>query len=80
MICINCGCPELEENDSHCWNCGHELNSNYCSNEHCVLNSENDESQAPCRENACYCSECGSKTVYFINGLISPIVFEKKNQ
>lgn len=81
MICIKCGCPDHESDSRHCWNCGHLLNSNYCSDEHCVLNNGNsDDEKIPCREDACYCPECGTETEYFKYELIKPLVFEKNSQ
>jgi hypothetical protein len=77
MICIKCGCPELEEDDNYCWNCGHELDGNYCSNGHCVLN--NGDVRISCAEDACYCHVCGSKTKYYASELIKPVVFEENS-
>lgn len=75
MICIKCNCPDHDEHDEYCWNCGHPLNSNYCSNPNCDLNNEE---SVPCRETTSYCPSCGSETTYKVKGLVSPIEFFKK--
>lgn len=81
MKCAKCGCPEHNDDANYCWNCGHELNSNYCTNDHCVLNNcDNDEDRIPCDETASFCPECGSETDYKLQGLVSPIDFKDENQ
>ncbi len=70
MRCIKCGYVTENELDTYCQNCGHEFNSNYCTNEHCF--QRNNGEPIPCNEDACYCPDCGSETVYFREGLITP--------
>lgn len=71
MKCIKCGFEEHENNSAYCENCGHPINSNYCTYSRCVRNSNSDE-PIPCNETACYCSDCGTETEYYKQGLIKP--------
>lgn len=70
MQCIKCGYTSEDEIDAFCQNCGHEFNSNYCTNECCFL--RNNGERIPCDEDACFCPDCGSITEYYEDGLISP--------
>ncbi|WP_139024143.1 hypothetical protein [Desulfosporosinus sp. OT] len=76
MNCIKCECPELNDDDEYCWNCGYPI-GNFCTNDHCVLNNGD---PVPCPDNASFCSACGSETTYKVEGLISPIDFKRENQ
>lgn len=68
--CIKCR-HENPDNYDHCSNCGHELDSNFCTNESCQTHNGGDN---PLEEDECFCSVCGSPTVYFEEGLIKPYV------
>lgn len=73
MVCPNCGNPECDERDTHCFNCGAYL-KNHCANEHCALNSGSEEIELP--PFMCYCPECGEETFFTKQGYITPQVFE----
>ncbi len=77
MICIKCGCPELEEHDEYCWNCGQQVDGNFCPNSNCALNNGD---SIPCPANASFCPSCGSETTYKIEGLVSTIDFKRESQ
>lgn len=76
MQCIKCGYTTEDENDIYCQNCGHEFNSNYCTNDLCY--QRNNGERIPCNEDACYCPSCGAETEYFKEGLISPKNYNSK--
>ncbi len=69
-VCIKCGYPELHDDDNFCPNCGRKNAPNHCANPDCPLNAQS-EPQAVGPED-CFCVECGSKTTYYAEGLISP--------
>lgn len=76
MKCIRCGFTEHEEMAKFCVNCGHELDSNFCLNAECPLNTG--EEIVPCAETACYCNVCGYETTYLKKGLVKPLDYKKR--
>ena len=73
MKCFKCGFETNDTQDQFCENCGHEYNSNYCTNSSCDRNDRDDPS--PCNETACFCPDCGAKTKYFDSGIIDSKVY-----
>lgn len=70
MKCKQCGLEIHEDNAAFCENCGFELESNYCTNDHCYTRNNGD--RIPCNEDACFCNDCGSETEYYRQGLTKP--------
>ncbi len=52
FLCIKCGADSTEDEGTFCFNCGYELDSNYCPNEMCDRNNGT-SMQMP--RNYCYC-------------------------
>lgn len=75
ITCIKCGNPDLVEEADFCYNCGFQLNSNFCTNQMCDCNN-GDPFSLP--ETSCFCDLCGSKTVYYEDGLITPQSFNSR--
>lgn len=64
MVCPFCGADCLDAADIYCMNCGNvALPINQCS-----------ECGKELPDEACYCTECGKPTLYFIHGLCKPSV------
>ena len=75
IICPKCHNPNVDENESFCWNCGLEL-GNCCDNPECVYegaNSERGVVELP--DNFTYCPYCGSETRYAKLGFAVQIEF-----
>ena len=70
-MCLFCHVDCLSPDDQYCINCGKPVDSNYCTNDDCIMNTGHDDPVTLVKE-ACFCSECGSKTTYFADGLIEP--------
>ena len=68
-ICFACKSIIEDDEAEYCQYCGHEINSNYCTNENCYL--RNNDERIPCPETACYCPDCGAETEYLRAGLVS---------
>lgn len=72
--CPKCGNPECALDDYYCFNCGADL-GNYCSNENCVMNDEDEDEERRLNRNYCFCPVCGSKTTHMQAGYIKPQEF-----
>ncbi|KAB8126934.1 hypothetical protein F9U64_19140 [Gracilibacillus oryzae] len=70
LTCIKCGFEPEYESAEFCMNCGYELDSNYCTNDHCM--SRNNGERIPLPSYACFCDGCGSESTYYLDGFISP--------
>ena len=68
FLCIKCGADSTENEVTFCFNCGYELDSNYCPNEMCDRNNGT-SMQMP--RNYCFCDVCGSESSYLQEGFIS---------
>ena len=71
MKCFKCGFTEHRKDALYCKNCGFLLNSNYCTNEHCMAYNNSDE-PIPLTEDSCFCDYCGSESEFFKQGFIKP--------
>lgn len=78
MLCVKCGYVSTNEYDLYCQNCGHQFNSNYCSNEHCVSRNSDLDDPTPCPEDACFCPDCGSETSYYQEKIIEPKTYNQQ--
>lgn len=72
FVCINCT-AENEDGAIFCYNCGTELDSNYCTNEFC---NRNNGLYIQMPREFCYCDICGHESSYLKNGFIKPQVFD----
>lgn len=72
FVCAKCK-AENNEGATFCFNCGYELDSNYCPNSGCDRNN-GVNIQMP--SNYCYCDSCGHESTYYLDGLIEPQVFD----
>lgn len=71
-ICIVCGCDDNDGAAEYCYNCGN-LTTNICTNPQCILNEGEDPLELEAYQ--CYCDTCGSKSLFYEEGLIEPIDF-----
>lgn len=73
FVCIRCN-AQNEESSTFCFNCGYELDSNYCPNEFC---DRNNGIHFPMPRTYCYCDSCGNDSTYLTEGFIEPQVFDR---
>lgn len=76
ICCPRCYCDNIPDEAIYCRNCGLELHGNYCSNTSCELNDRDEPLPFP--HDYCFCEICGSKTIFYEQGIIQPHDFISK--
>lgn len=64
LACAKCGIESESEDAQFCFNCGAELH-NYCSNNDCLSNNDDEPFILPSHHK--FCDSCGSKTTFMVN-------------
>lgn len=65
LVCAKCSKEAESEDASYCYNCGAGLR-NFCSNEDCSLNDQDEPFELPSYHK--FCDSCGEKSTFMANG------------